>query len=61
MEYLDYGIRFIFTEDYVTRKRNYPKGSKCNTLNGIVVISEEGRYLFDVDSNLARKYGKIIK
>lgn len=60
MKYLDCGVRFIFTKDYITSTRNYKDGSKCNILNGIVVISEDGKYLFDVDSNLARKFGKVI-
>lgn len=60
MKYLDYGIRFIFTNDYIVGARNCPKGTKCNTLNGVVAINEQGQYLFDIDSNLARKFGEII-
>lgn len=60
MNYLDYGVRFIFIKDYKTSTRNFEKGCKCNILNGIVVIDNQGDFLFDVDSNLARKFGKVI-
>lgn len=35
---LDYEIRFIFTEDYETKHRYYKKGTKCNILDGVVVL-----------------------
>ena len=57
MKLLDYGIRFIFTEDYETKHRYYKKGTKYNILNGVVVLGELGEFLFDVDSNLAKKFG----
>lgn len=60
MKLLDYGIRFIFTEDYETKHRYYKKGTKRNILNGVVVLGELGEFLFDVDSNLAKKFGEII-
>ncbi len=60
MKFLDYGTRFIFTKDYITETREYKKGTKCNTLNNIVVLGLGGEYLFDIDSRLARKFGKII-
>ncbi|ENZ01673.1 hypothetical protein HMPREF1092_00907 [Clostridium thermobutyricum] len=60
MKFLDYGTRFIFTKDYITETREYKKGAKCNTLNNIVVLGLSGEYLFDIDSKLARKFGKII-
>ena len=61
MKFLDYGIRFIFIKDYETKNRYYKKGTKCNTLNGVVVLGELGEFLFDIDSNLAKKYGETIK
>lgn len=61
MKYLNYGIRFIFTKDYITVSRYYKKGTKCNTLNGAVVISDNMEFLFDIDSELSRNYGEIIK
>lgn len=60
MQFLNHGMRFVFTRDYITTTRNYPKGSKCNILNGVVVIGKDGVFLFDVDSNLARSFGKVI-
>lgn len=60
MNFLDYGTRFIFTKDYITGTKKYTKGTKCNTLNNIVVLGRDGEYLFDVDSRLARKFGRII-
>lgn len=60
MKFLDYGTRFIFTKDYNTETKEYRKGTKCNTLNNIVVLGRDGEYLFDFDSRLARKLGKII-
>lgn len=60
MKYLDYGTRFLFTKDYITKTKSYLKGSKCNILNDVVVIDSNGEFLFDVNSNLARKFGKVI-
>ena len=60
MKFLDYGIRFIFTKDYETKNRYYKKGTKCNTLNEVVVLGELGEFLFDIDSNLAKNYGEVI-
>ena len=60
MKYLDYGTRFIFTKDYETKSRYYKEGTKCNILNGVVVINELGEFIFDVDSNLARRYGEVF-
>ena len=60
MKLLDYGIRFVFTKDYETKNRYYNKGTKCNVLNGVVVLGELGEFLFDVDSNLARTFGEIL-
>ena len=60
MKYLDYGTRFIFTKDYETKNRYYKEGTKCNILNGVVVINELGEFIFDVDSNLARRYGEVF-
>lgn len=42
------------------KNRYYKKGTKCNILNGVVVLDELGEFLFDVDSNLARTFGEII-
>lgn len=61
MKTLEYEIRFVFTKDYVTKNRDYKKGTECNTLNGVVVLGKLGEILFDIDSNLARKYGKVVK
>lgn len=60
MKLLDYGIRFVFTKDYKTKNRYYKKGTKCNVLNGVVVLGELGEFLFDIDSNLARTFGEIL-
>lgn len=60
MNYLNYGIRFVFTKDYKTATKSFKKGDKCNILNGVVVINNQGDFLFDVDSNLARKFGKVV-
>ena len=60
LEYLDCGVRFEFTQDYITSCRYYRKGIKCNILNNMVVLDADGDFLFDVDSQLAKKYGKVI-
>jgi hypothetical protein len=60
MEVLNNEIRFLFTKDYITQNRNYKKDTICNILNGVVVLGNHMDFLFDVDSNLSRKYGKII-
>ena len=60
MKLLDYGIRFVFTKDKKKKNRYYKKGTKCNVLNGVVVLGELGEFLFDVDSNLARTFGEIL-
>ncbi|XZH34304.1 hypothetical protein ACSW8L_15445 (plasmid) [Clostridium perfringens] len=60
MGYLDAGIRFIFTKDYITETKTIIKGTKCNILNGVVVIDNDNEFLFDVDSGNAREYGEII-
>ena len=46
--------------DYETKNRYHKKGTKCNILNGVVVLGELGEFLFDVDSNLVRTFGEII-
>ena len=61
MKVLNHGIRFVFTKDYITESRNYKKGAVCNILNGVVVLDVNGNFLFDVDSNLSKKFGKIIE
>lgn len=60
MEFINYGIRFIFRKDYITKSRHYKKGTKCNTLNGVVVLGNDMEFLFDIDSELGRHYGEII-
>lgn len=59
MEFLNYGMRFYFTRDYITKTRNYPKGTQCNILNGVVVLGKDGEFLFDVNSVMAKRFGQI--
>lgn len=61
MNYLDYGTRFIFAKYYVTKNRNHRKGTKCNILNGVIVLGRSGKFLFDVNSNLAKKIWRNYK
>lgn len=51
---------FIFDKDYVTKTKNIKAGTKCNVLNYEVVIGENEEWLFDVDSQLASRYGHIL-
>lgn len=60
MEFLNYGMGFYFTRDYITKTRNYPKGTRCNILNGVVVLGKDGEFLFDVNSEMAKRFGQII-
>ena len=60
MEFLNYGMGFYFTRDYITKTRNYPKGTRCNILNGVVVLGKDGEFLFDVNSGMAKRFGQII-
>lgn len=55
-------MKFIFLKDYININgtRNFKKGVICNVLNDLVVIKDDGEFLFDVNSNLARRFGKII-
>lgn len=61
MEILNYGIRYIFTKDYITKCRCYKKDTICNILNGAVVLGENNEFLFDVDSGLSKEFGEVIK
>lgn len=61
MKYLDYGVRFLFTKDYITKTKEYKKGTKCNILNNVVVLGRDGDCLFDVDSGLAKEFGEVIE
>lgn len=61
MKVLNYGTRHLFTKDYVTKTKNYKLGTVCNILNNVVVLGHEGEFLFDVDSELARKFGTAVK
>jgi hypothetical protein len=50
---------FIFTKDYITQTKSIKKGTICSVLDDVVVIDTYGKFLFDVDSGLARKFGEI--
>lgn len=58
--YSHYIMKFLFTNDYVTQIRNIKKGTVCSVLNDVVVIDDDGKFLFDIDSGLAKRFGKII-
>lgn len=50
---------FIFTKDYITQNRNIKKGTLCSVLNNMVVVNSDGKFLFDVDSELAKRFGEV--
>lgn len=52
--------KFLFTRNYITARRLYTTYDVCDIKDG-VVIGRKGRPLFDVDSNLARRFGKVYE
>lgn len=52
--------KFLFTNDYITARRAYYTNDICDVREG-VVIGKEDQALFDVDSLLARRFGKVIE
>ena len=52
--------KFLFTCNYITAHRIYNTYDVCD-IKDDVVIGKKGRPLFDVDSNLARRFGKVFE
>lgn len=52
--------KFLFTHNYITTRRLFTTYDVCD-IKDDVVIDKKGRPLFDVDSKLARRFGKVFE
>lgn len=60
MRFLNKGLVYEFTVEYKTSINHFLPGDRCNILNGVVVIDEHCRFIFDLNSGIARKKGRMI-